>query len=96
VSYAAQPCSYLQYSFARILLTQSIQLSKIVRDLLPVNRYALWSALELMLKHQNPADCCATRILMFEQVSNIAFEELVELNGIEPLTPCLQSRCSPS
>jgi hypothetical protein len=23
-----------------------------------------------MLKHQNPANCCATRILMFEQVSN--------------------------
>ena len=22
--------------------------------------------------------------------------ELVELSGIEPLTPCLQSRCSPS
>ena len=21
---------------------------------------------------------------------------MVELNGIEPLTPCLQSRCSPS
>ena len=29
-----------------------------------------WGALELMLKHQNPANCCATRILMFEQVSN--------------------------
>ena len=60
------------------------------------NRYALWSAPELMLKHQNPANCCATRILMFEQVSNISFKDLVELNGIEPLTPCLQSRCSPS
>jgi hypothetical protein len=24
------------------------------------------------------------------------FERLVELNGIEPLTPCLQSRCSPN
>ena len=55
MSYAAQPCSYLQYSFARILLTQSIQLSKIVRDKFFVTyRYAPWSALELMLKRQNP------------------------------------------
>ena len=23
-------------------------------------------------------------------------EKLVEMNGIEPMTPCLQSRCSPS
>ena len=23
-------------------------------------------------------------------------DELVEVNGIEPMTPCLQSRCSPS
>jgi hypothetical protein len=23
-------------------------------------------------------------------------DEMVEVNGIEPMTPCLQSRCSPS
>ncbi len=32
------------------------------------------------------------RILLLEH----AFREVVELNGIEPLTPCLQSRCSPN
>ena len=26
----------------------------------------------------------------------LTFKPLVEINGIEPLTPCLQSRCSPS
>ena len=26
----------------------------------------------------------------------VPFEPLVEISGIEPLTPCLQSRCSPS
>ena len=30
------------------------------------------------------------------KVQNSAFAEMVEINGIEPLTPCLQSRCSPS
>jgi hypothetical protein len=80
-----------------MLLTQSIQLSKIVRDLLHANRYAsLRRARARCSSIRIRADCCATRILMFEQVSNILFEELVELNGIEPLTPCLQSRCSPS
>ena len=29
-----------------------------------------------MLKHQNPANCCATRILMFKQVSNITFKRV--------------------
>jgi len=24
------------------------------------------------------------------------FKKLVEISGIEPLTPCLQGRCSPS
>ena len=27
---------------------------------------------------------------------SLNFKPLVEINGIEPLTPCLQSRCSPS
>ncbi len=30
------------------------------------------------------------------QVSNVVTNKLVEVRGIEPLTPCLQSRCSPA
>jgi len=26
----------------------------------------------------------------------VSLQPLVEMNGIEPMTPCLQSRCSPS
>ena len=36
---------------------------------------------------------CHPRVICFRA---IAREELVELTGIEPVTPCLQSRCSPS
>ena len=32
----------------------------------------------------------------FIQKFTVPFEPLVEISGIEPLTPCLQSRCSPS
>jgi hypothetical protein len=31
-----------------------------------------------------------------ETVNDSCRELVVELNGIEPLTPCLQSRCSPN
>ena len=34
-------------------------------------------------------------ILLLHSVSP-AFPLLVEMSGIEPLTPCLQGRCSPS
>ncbi len=30
------------------------------------------------------------------RLARLASNHLVELSGIEPLTPCLQSRCSPS
>ena len=36
-----------------------------------------------------------TRTCSDAQVETVN-ENLVELNGIEPLTPCLQSRCSPN
>jgi len=48
----AQPCSYMQYfqfspkAFSELLLTQSIQLSKIVRGCY-YNHYAPWGALEM-------------------------------------------------
>ena len=34
--------------------------------------------------------------LWFIRSLTVPFEPLVEISGIEPLTPCLQSRCSPS
>ena len=37
------------------------------------------------------AATCASRLYNTETTP-----ELVEVNGIEPMTPCLQSRCSPS
>ena len=49
-----------------------------------------------MRKVQDPPP---RRMLNLEQVSVEApkfLREMVELNGIEPLTPCLQSRCSPN
>ena len=39
-----------------------------------------------------------SKMLNLKQTSSMRslFERVVELNGIEPLTPCLQSRCSPN
>ena len=34
--------------------------------------------------------------LSLSSPANRHLEEMVELTGIEPVTPCLQSRCSPS
>ena len=34
--------------------------------------------------------------LSYKPIYVRAFRPLVEMNGIEPMTPCLQSRCSPS
>ena len=34
--------------------------------------------------------------LSYEPISPTCGKVLVEMNGIEPMTPCLQSRCSPS
>lgn len=36
------------------------------------------------------------RIAQLIQLRCLYNTEVVELSGIEPLTPCLQSRCSPS
>jgi hypothetical protein len=42
-----------------------------------------------------------SKVSLFANVKKFTFEQrtkrgLVELIGIEPMTPCLQSRCSPS
>ena len=38
--------------------------------------------------------CCYPRCI--SPTCPSSFSEVVEMNGIEPMTPCLQSRCSPS
>jgi hypothetical protein len=35
-------------------------------------------------------------ISFFQRIFTHLIHQVVELSGIEPLTPCLQSRCSPS
>ena len=40
----------------------------------------------------NPRDCCQTCDCQRSSNRN----RMVEVNGIEPMTPCLQGRCSPS
>ena len=40
--------------------------------------------------------CVATRRFYLYSVFCPQSSEMVEVNGIEPMTPCLQSRCSPS
>ena len=42
-----------------------------------------------------------SNLLSYEPLSTVApvhltSKEVVEMNGFEPMTPCLQSRCSPS
>ena len=32
--------------------------------------------------------------MIYEKRSNLSIEPLVEIVGVEPTTPCLQSRCS--
>ena len=78
-----------------VIFTQSIQLSKIVERIALLRRYRALGRLEQsssrfnsrQLQELNPKQVC----LYFLFLSRV-----VELNGIEPLTPCLQSRCSPN
>ena len=86
-----------------VIFTQSIQLSNIVCGAIYLSfrlvfygHYEPWGSLANMRKVQDPPP---RRILNLEQVSVEVpkfLREMVELNGIEPLTPCLQSRCSPN
>ena len=52
---------------------------------------------EAIGKHANPTRACRWQPTR-RTTEGIATQErtLVELTGIEPVTPCLQSRCSPS
>ena len=46
--------------------------------------------------HLPPASSTALSLDAVDSVQNRNVIELVELSGIEPLTPCVQGRCSPS
>ena len=71
---------------------QNIQLSKIVER--HVSRYRALRRLEHSCSRFKLR---SSQNLNLKQTSLSLFEKLmVELNGIEPLTPCLQSRCSPN
>ena len=53
----------------------------------------------LIVKDPNdPALCRRSRAHAFHQplISSTLRADLVEVSGLEPLTPCLQSRCSSS
>ena len=52
----------------------------------------------LVFKEQNssPLDALADTPAANRNLYLPEFKEMVEVNGIEPMTPCLQSRCSPS
>jgi hypothetical protein len=45
---------------------------------------------------KNTADGRAASINRLENIEHEQRHHLVELTGIEPATPCLQSRCSPN
>jgi hypothetical protein len=81
-----------------VIFTQSIQLSKIVeRITLLLYRIAPLGGLSI------PAQGSISIQAETQPQADIAWQNMkpcsrsmVELNGIEPLTPCLQSRCSPN
>ena len=82
-----------------VIFTQSIQLSKIVeRIALLLYRYRALGRLEaFLLKVQSRS--LEEQGLNLKQTSlgeDLYRVIMVELSGIEPLTPCLQSRCSPN
>ena len=73
-----------------------------MQDLLAKNR---WSALELALKIHNVfygepygTERGPQLLNLFGSFGdwNTWKEELVDVTGLEPATPCLQSRCSPN
>jgi hypothetical protein len=47
-----------------------------------------------MTRHRNSTFCASDH--SFNAVSFKTSRKRMDLSGIEPLTPCLQSRCSPS
>ncbi len=78
---AAQPCSYLPNLFS--CQTSCFQQAEAAGRPGADERYS----------------CSRITLLRFRKGVSLAqsvHESLVELSGIEPLTPCLQSRCSPS
>lgn len=59
----------------------------------------LFSSEDILSVSTNSATTCAKPVRLRFQASarqSSTSRRLVELSGIEPLTPCLQSRCSPS
>ncbi len=48
------------------------------------------------MQNRHPAEADANFVFLQKDIPARHQSDLVELSGIEPLTPCLQSRCSPS
>jgi hypothetical protein len=57
---------------------------------------SIFSSQYMQNRHQAEADANFLLLQRICQPLSRHQSELVELSGIEPLTPCLQSRCSPS
>ena len=90
------------YSVMHLYLPNAIQLSNIVPRLvggdLPGQAgkdSARSSAPHAKARQPSKAAAMASNLKQNSQ-PRFGFEVLVELTGIEPVTPCLQSRCSPS
>jgi hypothetical protein len=83
-----------------VIFTQSIQLSKIVERFLfwRASLVAAWAGLSILAQGSTSALDQPRSEAQPEAglLSCIVLLRVVELNGIEPLTPCLQSRCSPN
>ncbi len=88
-----------------VIFTQSIQLSKIHEQSCTICIAASPLRALRRLEHSCsrfnlPAQLKPQKLNLkqtsLDSVEHANRENMVELNGIEPLTPCLQSRCSPN
>ena len=84
-----------------VIFTQSIQLSKIMeRFALLRHHFAPSGGLSIPAQGSTSAmqrlNLKQTSLALRIHIEHANRKIMVELNGIEPLTPCLQSRCSPN